>query len=203
MAKCKTLTLYTSLEHCTGQKVLPGVRQRCYYISRRDIVKYPTLAAPAADSTPEKLTTYVGSFTQAAGTKWLPLARVPGKGNIECEPQGSKPSVTYLCKFTATHPTIDEDATAFARMAADDDFVFLIQTRSGRFRVLGGEAFPAEVKAKLSTGEGTTGEGGLSIEIEATDLMPAPFYVGDILTADGTIKAATGEVSGGGSASGH
>lgn len=196
MSKCKNVTLYGSLEHCLGTKVLPGVRQRCYYIARRDIVKHPTLAPVAAEATAQTLTTLAGNYTLAADKKWLPIDLIPNKGNLEIEAQGEKPSVTYLNKFTASHASIEEEATAFARMAADDEFVFLIHVRNGKYRVLGRDMFPAQVKVKLATGEGTTGEGGMSIEIEATDECPAPFYVGDIVTADGTIKAGTGEVTG-------
>lgn len=196
MAKCNIPSLYSSLEHCWGKKVLPGIRQRGYYIARRDIVKFPTLAPLAAEATPQTLSTLTGNFTLAADKKWLPIDFIPNKGNLEVEQQGVKPSVTYLNKITLTHASIEEEATAFARMAADDEFVFLIQVRNGKFRVLGRDMFPAEAKVKLATGEGTTGEGGMTIELEATDECPAPFYVGDIVTADGTIKAGTGEVTG-------
>lgn len=198
MAKCNIPSLYSSLEHCVGKKVLPGIRQRGYYIARRDIVKFPTLPPLAAEATPQSISTLTGSFTLAADKKWLPIDFIPNKGNLESEQQGQKPSVTYLNKITLTHASIEEEATAFARMAANDEFVFIIQVRNGKYRVLGGAEFPAEAKVKTATGEGTTGEGGLTIEVEATDECPAPFYVGDIVTADGTIKASTGEVSPGG-----
>ena len=43
-------------------------------------------------------------------------------------------------------------------------------------------------KPKGSSGEGTSTNGGTEIEIEATDLYPAPFYTGEIDTVDGVIN---------------
>ena len=186
---CSVPTLYSSLKHCTGQKVLPGVINKCYFISRRDIVSYPKLPAIATGSTAEKLSTYEGKFTLAADKKWLSIDLVSDKGQVECEAQGEQPSMTYLNKFTGTYPGIEEEATAFARQAIDDEFVVIIQQRNGKYRCLGGEAFAAFIKPKLSTGEGTNTAGGLSLEIQATDICPAPFYKGEIVTVDGTLNA--------------
>lgn len=195
MAKCTTPTLYESLRHCVGEKVLPGVRSKCYFISKRDIVKFPKLALPASSTTSAQLSTYEGSFTLVADKKWNVIDLVPNKGNVEFEAQGTAPSITFLNKFTAYVPGIGEKETAFARLSVDDELVFLVQQRNGKYRVLGGEEYPALVKPKGSTGEGTTTNGGLNVEIEATDVCPAPFYTGDILTEEGTIKADTGAVT--------
>ena len=91
------------------------------------------------------------------------------------------------------HPETNEEATGFCRQANADDFVYLIQVRDGKFRVLGNEAFPTDTKPKQDSGEGVTGDFGTTIEVEVTDVCPAPFYVGEILTKEGTIDAATGQ----------
>lgn len=186
---CNTKTLYKSLKHCPGQRVSSGVRATCYFASVRDIVKWPTLPEIGQDADSKKLSTYEGNFTLAADKKWMRIDLVPDKGNVECDVEGEDYSRLYLNKFTAQHPGTDEDATAFARQALLDRFVFLIQQRNGKFRVLGCEEYQGcDVKTKLATGEGKAGA-GTSIEIQANDFVPAPFYTGEIVTEEGKIGA--------------
>ena len=67
-----------------------------------------------------------------------------------------------------------------------------MQVRDGRGRGLGSEAFAADTKPKQDSGEGVTGDFGTTLEVEVTDVCPAPYYKGKIVTKDGTIDAATG-----------
>ena len=67
-----------------------------------------------------------------------------------------------------------------------------MQVRNGQFRVLGNEAFTTDTKPKQDSGEGVTGDFGTTLEVEVTDVCPAPYYKGKIVTKDGTIDAATG-----------
>ena len=53
--------------------------------------------------------------------------------------------------------------------------------------------FESDVKPALSTGEGIDTVGGTNIEINVTDVCPAPFYPGKIETAEGDISGATGK----------
>lgn len=194
-SKCAAGALYESLEFCQGTKVLPGIRQYVYGIAKRDIVTWPTLpGASDADVTLEELGTYVGNFVLASDKKWLRIDLVYNKGNLECETQGDRPSRTFLNKLTLSYPGTTAQAAGFCRMAIDDDMVFLVPQRDGQYRVLGSEEFETDVKPKMSTGEGTSTQGGTDIEIEATDIAPAPYYTGKIETADGkTIDGATGK----------
>lgn len=191
---CSDKTLYASLRFCQGQKVIPGIRNHVYAISKRDIVTWPTLADPSdTAATLASVASYTGNFTLAADKKFVRIDLTFNKGNIECETQGEQPSVTFLNKLTASYPGTDEEAAGFCRLAADDDMVFLVPQRNGKYRVLGCAAFPCLVSPKQSTGEGTTTAGGTDLEIEATDICPAPFYPGTIETADdGDISGADG-----------
>ena len=190
---CKEGTPLASLRFCQGTKVLPGLFQYVYGVFKRDIVKWPTLPEESAESTMEKLATYVGDFTLAGDKKWVRIDLATNKGNVECETQGDRPSRTFLNKLTASYPGSSAAAAGFCRMAIDEDMVFLVRQRDGKFRVLGSEAFPIDVKPKFSTGEGISTSGGTDFEIEATDICPAPYYEGVIATADdGDIDAKTG-----------
>ena len=70
--------------------------------------------------------------------------------------------------------------------------MYLVQQRNGKFRVIGCEEFETDTKPTQALGEGVTGEAGTTIEIEATDLCPAPFYPGKIEAEDGDISGADG-----------
>ncbi len=194
-SQCAAGAPYESLRFCQGTKVLPGIRQRVYTIAKRDILTWPTLPeATDSDVTLAKLGSYEGNFGLAADKKWKRVDLSYGKGNLECETQGDRPSRTFLNKLTLSYPGTSAQATGFCRIAVDDDMVFLVQQRDGQFRVLGSEEFETDVKPKLSTGEGTSTAGGTDIEIEATDVCPAPFYPGKIETEDdGDLDGATGK----------
>ena len=189
---CTNAALYGSLPYCKGKTILPGIRSRLYYIAKRDIVKWPVLP-DTAESAMGELAAYTGDFTLASDKKWNFIDIVDNKGKIESESQGDKPARTFINKTSVVHPETDEEATGFARQANADDFVYLMQVRNGKFRVIGSEAFPTETKPKQDSGEGVTGDFGTTLDIEATDVCPAPYYKGKIVTAEGTIDAATGE----------
>lgn len=189
---CASKALYKSLQHCAGKTVLSGIRQRVYYIPKSDIVTWPVLPDTATDAM-GKLATYEGNFVLASDKKWQFIDLVLNKGQIESETQGEKPSRSFLNKATLTNPAASADAAGFARQAVAEDLVYLIQQRDGQFRVLGNEMFETDTKPGFSTGEGATGEAGTTIAIEVTDLCPAPFYPGEIVTEAGKISGATGK----------
>ena len=193
MAKeCTNAALYDSLPFCKGKTILPGIRSRLYYVPKRDIVSWPTLPDTAKTDMSE-LATYEGNFTLGSDKYWNFIDLVDNKGKIESERQGDKPARSFINKTSVVHPETDEYATGFARQANSDDFVYLTQVRNGKFRVLGCEAFSTDTKPKQDSGEGVTGDFGTTLDIEATDVCPAPYYKGKIVTKDGIIDAATGQ----------
>lgn len=193
MAKeCTNAALYDSLPFCKGKTILPGIRSRLYYVPKRDIVSWPTLPDTAKTDMSE-LATYEGNFTLESDKYWNFIDLVDNKGKIESESQGDKPARSFINKTSVVHPETDEYATGFARQANSDDFVYLIQVRNGKFRVLGCEAFSTDTKPKQDSGEGVTGDFGTTLDIEATDACPAPYYKGKIVTKEGIIDAATGQ----------
>lgn len=190
MKDCTSTALLDSLNFCQGKTILTGIRERAYFIPKRQIVSWPTLPSTSAEMA--DLATYTGSFTLAADAQWKYIDLTLNKGQIEWETQGERPSRSILNKVTLYHPEIDEDAAAFQRLALGEDLVIVIRQRDGKYRVIGSEMWPIDIKPKGSTGEGTTGEAGSQVEVEATDVCPAPFYVGQLVTAEGTIECDTG-----------
>ena len=192
MGKCDSVDLYSSLDFCEGQTVLPGIRKKVYFQKKSNIVKWPELPELEDGKSMAELATYSGDFTLAADKKWLVVKNMDSKSDVNCETQGEKPSVTHLNKASIVHPGTEEEAAGFCRMAAADDLVFLVQQRNGKFRVLGSQEFETVVKPTTALGQGVTGTAGTTLEIEATDVCPAPFYPGKIEIEDGDIKGSDG-----------
>jgi hypothetical protein len=191
MGKCNA-SLYNSLSWCEGQTVLPGIKPAVYFIPKRDIVKWPSLPGLDKAKSMAELATYEDNFELAADKTWLTLKALSTKSSVTTETQGEYPSVTSLNKVSLKYPGTDEEAAGFCRQAMADDLVFLVQQRNGKFRVIGSEQFESTTKPSQALGEGNTGEAGTTVEVEATDVCPAPFYPGEIVTEDGTISGLDG-----------
>lgn len=183
--KCDDI-LIESLEWCHGEPKLPGIRQGVFFIPKKDIAKWPILKKKGVN--PSDDVTYEGDFVLRAEKKWGRIDVIVDKSPVTSEPQGEVPSVTTLNKATFKHPDVGMAATSFVRKANNTDLVFLIQDKLGRFRVLGNEMFNTITKASSSLGGAVTDESGTTIEVEVTDLCPAPFYVGQIETEEGIIN---------------
>ena len=183
---CENTSIYDSLAFCTGQTSLPGLRKVVFYTPKRNIVRWPTLPESAINNM-EEIAVYQGDFVMASDAVFKRIDMSLNKGVVDYEPQGEIPSRTFLNKGSFKHPFNNEKATAFARLANAEDFVFVTQQRDGKFRVLGNEMFETDTKVSGSTGEGTTGDVGTNINVEVTDVCPAPFYVGTLVTENGEI----------------
>lgn len=193
---CANTALYKSLRFCKGKTVLPGLLNFVYCIKKSLIAAWPTLkeTPTASTGTMAEIAQYSGDFTLETGAKFQRIDVVTNKGNITYETQGEVPSRTFLNKMTVTYPEGNADALGFARQAIADDLVFLVPQRRGGFRVLGNEKFETDIKPAGDTGEGITGTSAASLEIEVTDVCPAPYYTGVIETEDdGDIDATTGK----------
>lgn len=203
---CTTQSLYEGLDWCQGTPVLPGIRGKVYYLPKKDIVKWPTLPTVTGASTQHmaNLATYDGNFELAADKVWLNLDVVDKSSNISSEAQGEQPCITSLNKATFLHPGTKEQITGFVRQANCDDLVYIVFEKDGKARVIGNEMYQTVTKASQASGSQPTDEAGTTIEVEVTDVCPAPFYPGDIVTADGVISGADGSAeSGSGSGSGE
>lgn len=193
--ECNDKNMYQSLNWCQGKPVYPGIRSKAYYIPKRSIVKFPVLPDEVAkDGTLKDLVTYKEDFILAADTKWLELDIITKESPVTSEAQGEMPCVTSLNKVTFKYPSVEEEATAFARQANNDDLIYLFQQRNGKFRVIGNEMFNTTTKVKQENGAAETDKAGTTIEVEVTDVCPAPFYVGKIETEAGDISGADGSV---------
>ncbi len=182
-------SIQKSLGWCQGTPELPGVRRRIYYLAKSFIVTFPQL--PRDDMGRPISSVLEGSFVLAADAQWKYIDILPDKSQATSEAQGELPSQTQLNKLTAVHPGVGEEASAAAAYINNTDNVFIIQDMKGAYRVFGNDKWMTKATVAQDLGQGATGTTSTTISIEATDEVPAPFYIGTLETEEGDIDCST------------
>lgn len=180
--------LQQSLAWCMGTPELPGIRRRIYYIAKSQIAKWPSFVRDANYRT--KAPTLRGNFLLVADAKWKFIDILADKSQLTSEAQGEIPSQTQLNKLVAVHPGVGPEATAAACYLNNSDNVFIVEDMKGLFRVVGSDRWITKTTVSQDNGQGPTGTTSTTINVEATDEVPAPFYTGLIATDDGDIECA-------------
>lgn len=190
MAKTCT-SIQKSLGWCQGTPELPGVKRRIYFIAKSFIVGFPQL--PRDEQGRSTSAVLVGDFVLMADATWKYIDILPDKSQLTSEAQGELPSQTQLNKLVAVHPGVGQDASAAAAYINNTDNVFIVEDMKGNYRVLGNDKWTTKATVAQDLGQGATGTTSTTINVEATDEVPAPFYVGKLDTEDGEIDCATGD----------
>ncbi len=193
---CTTKDLYKSVKRCPGARIAPGIKPRVVFISKNMILAWPKLptVGDEKNTDPAKLATYVGNFTLQGDAKWHSLDLVDGKSNFTSETQGEAPSATFLNKGEFVVGGTDEDITGFAAMAVNDELIIGVPMRDGRYRIIGCEAFSPKITVSQASGSSVTDACTTTVNTEATDFCPTPYYIGKIETDEGDINGADGSV---------
>lgn len=189
MATTTSTDVQKSLVWTMGTPELPGVRRKIYYTSKNNILLWPSL--PHDEKGRVTSATYDGSFTLKEGTTWKYIDILPDKSQLTSEAQGELPSQTQLNKLTAVHPGVGQDATAAAAYLNNNDNVFVVEDMKGNYRVVGCDKWTTKTTVSQDLGQGATGTTGTTINVEASDECPAPFYTGTLTTDDGEIDCST------------
>lgn len=182
------ISIQKSLAWCQGTPEYAGVRRRVYYLAKSEIAAWPTLERDAngVRATSAK---YKGDFTLKADAKWKFIDILPDKSQLTSEPQGELPSQTQLNKLVAVHPGVGAEASAAAAYLNNSDNVFIVQDMSDNYRVVGCDKWLTKTTVSQDNGQGASGTTSTTINVEASDEVPAPFYDGVIETEDGDINA--------------
>lgn len=178
-------TFQKSLSWCQGTPEYPGIKRRIYYIAKSAIAQWPTL--PTDEMGRPTAAVYQGSFTLVADQKWHHIDVLPDKCQVTSEAQGELPSQTQLNKLTAVHPGVGAEASAAAAYINNTDNVFLVEDMKGKFRVIGSDRWDTKSTVAQDLGQGAAGTASTTINAEASDVVPAPFYSGTIELEDGTV----------------
>ena len=177
--------LQRSLGWCQGMPVMPGIRRRLYYTSKQNIVQWPNYSTDNGGR--YSFATVTGNFALKADTYWYYIDILAEKSTLTSDPQGEAPSQTQLNKLTAVHPGVGPEASAVACYLNTSDNVFLVQDMSGYWRIVGSRFYETKTTVTQDNGQGATGTASTTINVEATDVCPSPFYQGSIATEDGTV----------------
>lgn len=184
MAKVCT-SIQKSLGWCQGTPELPGVKRRIYFIAKSYIVTFPQLPRDELGRATSSVLT--GDFALLADATWKYIDILPDKSQLTSEAQGELPSQTQLNKLVAVHPGVGQEASAAAAYINNTDNVFIVEDMKGNFRVLGNDKWTTKATVAQDLGQGATGTTSTTINVEATDEVPAPFYIGKLETEDGEI----------------
>lgn len=178
--------MFENLDWQDGDVSIPGIYENAYYIPKSDITGWPALVEAPVTAADE--VTLVGAFALVLTKTWKKINHIDGKANVSAEAQGEIRSQTFLNKATFKTSLTTVEATAFAKAANNANLVYLVKEKnSGLWRLLGNEMFNTITKPSMMLGGEATSERGLSMEIEVTDSVPAPFYPGAIVTDEGDI----------------
>lgn len=187
---CTTDFIYKSLPKCQVDSK-PGLKRRVYYVRRDDIVFWGEIDKAHGDAAFRVRNAVVysgaGGFILAADVKWNYIDCIENKSALEIESQGTKEHPFFANKITLHLDNIDLNVSYLMRKFVADDFVFLVQDRNNRWRILGHPDLPTTIKVKGTSGDSYNSDHGATFEIEAIDYAPAPFVVSDFNTTDGQI----------------
>ena len=185
--------IYKSVEHCQGQVSMPGAIEKAYFIKKAKIAKWPKL--PFAEATDiDKVAVYDGDFALAADAKFHRIDLMPNEMEPESEQVGAYGSYHFNNKATLPIPGTAEKATGTIAMMNNDDVIIVIFQRDGKARIIGDLGFHTNVKPAQKWGKSSNDANQTSIEASCESLVPLPFYPGKLVTDDGEISGATGQL---------
>ena len=174
---CTDIDIYADVKHCVGEVNLPGLREHVYYIRRKDIAKWPA----RGNQDLAALVTLSSNFDLSTEKKWKKISLVPDANSFICESQGNWGSKSFNNQVTVVHPGTKAEAAGLCERLNNDDVVFLVPQRDGKYRLFGNEMFQANINLKQESGAAAASDSAqTTLEISVTDLSPAPFYEGDI-----------------------
>ncbi|MBR3496995.1 MAG: hypothetical protein IKH37_09775 [Prevotella sp.] len=189
-------TLLKDVKFCQGKKSLPGTKKRVYIADVRDILAFPAKPNRSATGfTLEQVPVLTGNFTLAEGKFFAQVDIINNNGKISVEAQGTYGSKTFKCTYTGNAPGTEEELSGLIAELLNAEIIAVVPTRTGKFRVIGSEEFPAEINPSQDTGQAATDTNQTVLEISADDELPAPFYTGTLPVSNGTLNCATGELT--------
>ncbi len=189
-------TLLKDVKFCQGKKSLPGTKKRVYIADIRDILSFPTKPVRTGENfSLENVPVLTGAFTMAQGKFFVQVDIINNNGKISVEPQGSTGSRTFKNTYTGNAPGTEEEITGLIAELLNAEIIAVVPTRSGKFRVIGSEDFPAEINPSQDTGQAVTDANQTVLEIVADDELPAPFFTGTLPISEGSLNCSSGVVT--------
>jgi len=169
-----------------------GIVPIAYRIAKADITSWPTIEDdPEVAATVGALVNYTGDFVLAVGKVWDKIYSTQGKGKATFEPVGETDMVSYVNKGILSFPDLTDEVRAYAKVAANGDYVYIIHTPNGRYHVIGNEDLRVKSSFSGDTGDATGSAKGVTISLEVPDNTPLPLYSGVLVTSEGSLDIST------------
>lgn len=170
-----------------------GIVPMAYRIRKDFIKSWPTIVDEPTDATTaSQFANYVGDFVLVAGKKFEKIYSIQGKGKVSFEPVGETDSRMYMNKASLFFPDLTDEARAFAKDAANGNYVYVVPTPNKRFHLIGHESYRVTSPISGDSGDAPGSAKGLTINIECPDVTPLPRYMGALLLSDGELDCETG-----------
>lgn len=172
-----------------------GIGTTIYRIAKRLIAAWPTIvddpdSAQSSDG-PSVLSSYSGSFTLVEGAVWDKIYSTQGKGSMSFEPVGETDCKMFNNKLQASFPDLTPAALGWSKTAANDDYVYIGKS-AGRYHIIGSPDYRCVTSPQGTSGDAAGSAKGVTIDVECPDVTPLPLYVGNIVTAEGSLNCSTG-----------
>lgn len=170
-----------------------GIGPIAYRIRKDYIKSFPTIEdEPSAETPVSQYANYTGDFVLVASKKWEKIYSTQGKGKVFFEPIGETDTRMYTNKATLFFPDLTDEARAYAKDAANGDYVYVIPTPGKRYHLIGHETYRVTSPISGDSGDAPGSAKGLTINLECPDVTPLPRYTGALLLADGELDCETG-----------
>lgn len=178
--------LQDSLNWCEGRPEYPGIRRRVYYTAKNNILAYPKVPVDSLGRPTSGV--LEGDFQLKEGTYFYYIDIVPERSQATSESQGEYPSQTSLNKGTFVHPGVGEEASMLSAYCHNSNNIYVYEDIDGRAHVIGCEQWPVKSTVNMDHGQGASGTAGTTLEVEATDKLALPRYVGKLTTKEGEVQ---------------
>ena len=186
---------FDDIKYNLGSVNPSGIADEVFYIAKRNILKWPVITDNILDALMADGYVQYGdgednSFVLAPGAIWHRLYDTQGKGKIEWEYQGETDCKVVVNKATLPYPKITAEARAFAKYAANGDFVFCMK-HDGKYYIVGSPDYRAVVTPNGDSGDAPGSAKGMTVNVECPDTTPLPTYVGMLYLSDGALDCET------------
>ena len=168
-----------------------GIGVTIYRIAKELITAWPTIAHDmSGDGDVTTLAAYTGDFVLAENAVWDKIYSTQGKGSASYETTGEVDSKMFLNKASLSYPKLTDESKAFAKVAVNGDFVYVIK-HDGKYVVIGNKEYRVTTTPSGNTGAEAGSAKGMTIELEAPDVTPLPTYAGELVLANGKLDCST------------
>lgn len=180
---CGFEALYDDIKHCGGEVCLPGVRSHFYFVRRADIVSWPQPPVNTGAGAGE----WKDDFELAADKTFITVDLVPGESELKTERVGAWGGYHFNNTASLVIPGNKEKVMGMVQAMVNDDCVFVVPDKDGRFRLFGNQDFVVDVKPSAQSGKGSGDSRTTTIELSDENRYALPFYKGKITTTAGTL----------------